>query len=114
MLPRAQTKGYNGRGAPLRHGDNTLVVHRQRPEWVGAAQKEFAWWLGFGLAAVSCATMGLFAAPLWLTLTLCGLCLSILFLETAFGICVGCALQSRFGRTPPRYCPGDSCAVDAA
>jgi hypothetical protein len=91
-----------------------LVVHRQRPEWVGAAQKEFAWWLGFGLAAVSCATMGLFAAPLWLTLTLCGLCLSILFLETAFGICVGCALQSRFGRTPPRYCPGDSCAVDAA
>lgn len=26
-----------------------LIVRRQRREWVGAPQKEFAWWLGFGL-----------------------------------------------------------------
>lgn len=88
-----------------------LIVRRQKPEWVGASQKEFAWWLGFGLAAVSCATMGLFAAPLWVTLTLCGSCLTLLFLETAFGICVGCALQARFGKKPPMYCPGGTCEV---
>lgn len=88
-----------------------LAVHRQKPEWVGAPQKTFAWWLGFGLALVSCASMGLFAAPLWLTLALCGVCLTLLFLETAFGICVGCALQSRFGKQPPLYCPGGSCEV---
>lgn len=86
-----------------------LIVRRQQPEWVGAAQKQFAWWLGFGLAALSCTTMGLFAAPLWVTLALCSVCLTLLFLETAFGICVGCALQSRFGKEPPRYCPGGTC-----
>lgn len=89
-----------------------LAVWRQRPEWVGAPQKEFAWWLGFGLALVSCTTMGFFAAPLWVTLALCGTCLTLLFLETAFGICVGCALQSKFGKQPPQYCPGGTCEVD--
>lgn len=88
-----------------------LAVRRQRPEWVGAEQKAFAWWLGFGLALVSCASMGLFAAPLGLTVALCSLCLSFLFLETAFGICVGCALQAKFGRTAPRYCPGGTCEL---
>lgn len=90
-----------------------LIVSCQRPEWVGAPQKAFAWWLGFGLALVSCAGMGLLQAPLWLTLSLCGLCLSLLFIETAFGICVGCALQSAFGRRAPQHCPGDSCAAPA-
>ena len=88
-----------------------LIVRRQRPEWVGAEQKRFAWWLGAGLAFVSCAAMGLLGAPLGITLALCSACLAILFLETAFGICVGCALQARFGRTAPRYCPGDSCVA---
>lgn len=88
-----------------------VAVRRQRPEWVGAQQKAFAWWLGFGLALVSCSTMGLFAAPLWVTLALCSVCLTFLFLETAFGICVGCALQARFGKTAPRYCAGGTCDV---
>ena len=91
-----------------------LVVSGQRPEWVGASQKEFAWWLGFGLALVSWTTTGLYAAPHWLSLTLCGVCLTLLFLETAFGICVGCALQARFGKQPPRYCPGNTCEVGPA
>ncbi len=91
-----------------------LIVIRQKPEWVGAPQKEFAWWLGFALATVSCSTMGLFAAPFWVTLALCGTCLVMLFLETAFGICVGCSLQKLFSKTPPQYCPGDSCETDAA
>lgn len=91
-----------------------LIVRRQRPEWVGASQKEFAWWLGLGLALTSCMTMGLLAAPLWITLVLCSVCLSLLFLETAFGICVGCALQIRFGKQAPRYCPGGSCDVSGS
>ena len=90
-----------------------LIVMRQKPEWVGARQKEFAWWLGFGLATISCSTMGLFAAPFWVTLTLCGVCLTMLFLETAFGVCVGCSLQTLFSKTPPQYCPGDTCSTDA-
>lgn len=88
-----------------------LAVWRQRPEWVGAPQKEFAWWLGFALALIACASIGLFAAPLRLALALCGVCLSLLFFETAFGICVGCVLQNRFGTQRPLYCPGGSCEV---
>lgn len=88
-----------------------LIVSKQQPKWVGASQKEFAWWLGFGLALVSCAGMGALGAPLAATLALCGLCLTLLFLETAFGICVGCALQRLLTKTPPQYCPGDTCRV---
>ncbi|WP_318244720.1 DUF4395 domain-containing protein [Microbacterium pullorum] len=86
-----------------------LIVRRQRPEWVGAPQKEFAWWLGIGLGLVTCAGMGLFAAPFALVLALCGTCLSLLFVETAFGICPGCHLQRLFTRTPPQHCAGDAC-----
>lgn len=87
-----------------------LAVRRQRPEWVGASQKTFAWSLGLGMALLACFAMG------WLgwtavALALCGMCLTLLFLESAFGICVGCALQSRFGRTPPQLCPGGSCTT---
>lgn len=88
-----------------------LIVRNQVPEWVGAPQKRFAWWLGFGLALISCASMGLLALPFWVTLALCSVCLSFLFLETAFGICVGCALQQRFGKQPVMYCPGGTCEV---
>lgn len=90
-----------------------LAVRGQRPEWVGAPQKEFAWWLGLGIAILSCSSMGLLSAPLWLVLALCGLCLGLLFLETAFGICVGCALQTRFGGRQPVHCPGGRCEVPA-
>ena len=86
-----------------------VIVYRQRPEFVGAPQKRFAWSLGLGIALTSCFTMGWLAAPLWVVLILCGICMSVLFLETAFGICVGCELQKRFSRTAPQYCPGDSC-----
>ncbi|MGB4634608.1 MAG: DUF4395 domain-containing protein [Arcanobacterium sp.] len=91
-----------------------LAVRGQQPEWVGAPQKEFAWWLGFGLALTSCGAMGFFGAELWVTLALCALCLTLLFLESAFGICVGCQLQSLFGKQPPLYCPGGVCEVDSS
>ncbi len=89
-----------------------LAVHGQKPEWVGASQKVFAWWLGFGMAATFCATTGYLSAPLWVALALCGLCLSLLFLETAFGICVGCKLQSLFSKQQPMYCPGGTCEIN--
>lgn len=86
-----------------------LFVRRQKPEWVGAPQKVFAWNLGFGMALVACASMGLFPGPMWVTLALCGGCLAMLFAETAFGICIGCHLQRLFSRTAPQHCPGGTC-----
>lgn len=86
-----------------------LAVSRQRPEWVGAPQKLFAWWLGYGMGLAACLATGLLQAPFWVTLVLCGICLALLFLETAFGICVGCRLQSLLTKTPPQYCAGGTC-----
>lgn len=86
-----------------------LIVRRQRPEWVGADQKKLAWQLGLGMAFTSCIVMGVLGLDEAVTLALCGLCLSILFLESAFGICVGCSLFRIFSRTKPRLCPGDTC-----
>ncbi|WP_241978388.1 DUF4395 domain-containing protein [Cryobacterium sp. Hz9] len=87
----------------------TLMVRRQRPEWVGADQKKLAWTLGLGTAFTSCIVMGFFAIDDTVTLVLCGVCLSILFLETAFGICVGCFLYRVFAKEKPQLCPGDTC-----
>lgn len=88
-----------------------VIVRGQEPEWVGAPQKAFAWWLGAGLAFVSCTIMGFVGAPLWVTLTLCSVCMSLLFIETAFGICIGCALQRLCTAQPAQYCPGGTCDV---
>lgn len=87
-----------------------LMVRWQRPEWVGAPQKRFAWWLGFGLASVGCLGFGWLGFPAIWMLTLCGLCLVLLFLEAAMGICVGCELQRLFAKEPPQLCPGDRCS----
>ncbi|MDH6532850.1 hypothetical protein M2119_001087 [Aurantimicrobium minutum] len=86
-----------------------MIVRNQRPEFVGAPQKRFAWGLGLGIALPTCLALGVFNAPNAVALVMCGICMAVLFLETAFGICVGCELQKRFSRTAPQYCPGDSC-----
>lgn len=86
-----------------------LFVYRQRPEWVGAPQKRVAWGIGLTLAMVSCASLGLLALPVGVALALCAVCLIVLFLETAFGICVGCDLYRLFSKQKPLYCPGDVC-----
>jgi hypothetical protein len=87
----------------------SLIVRWQRPEWVGASQKTLAWSFGLGMALLSCLAMGWLGLPAAVTLTLCGLCLSLLFIESAFGICLGCELQRRLARTKPQLCAGDSC-----
>lgn len=86
-----------------------VIVRNQKPEWVGASQKRYAWGLGLGMALLGCFGMGLLGAPMLLVLVLCSLCQAFLFLEAAFGICVGCKLQRLFGKTEPQYCPGGTC-----
>jgi hypothetical protein len=86
-----------------------LAVYRQRPEWVSAKPKQVAWILGLALAMGTCFAMGRLGAPAEVVLAMCGTCVALLFLETAFGICVGCTLYRLFTRTKPEICPGDSC-----
>lgn len=85
----------------------TLLTRGQKPEFVRAEEKRFAWSLalvisGTVLALVGkqlfftpvCAGAPAFAAgsPCLIPMTLCALCLTIMWLESAVGFCVGCAL----------------------
>ncbi|HIP47372.1 MAG TPA: DUF4395 domain-containing protein [Lutibacter sp.] len=78
-----------------------LVVRKQSALPIGAIQKKFAWSLGLGLASV------IFVLSLFLqndvsffepVCMLCLICLVLLFLETSFGICMGCKLYYLFIR----------------
>lgn len=88
----------------------SLLVRAQRPEWVGAAQKKLAWSFGLVMAFISCGVMGFLNVSNGITLGLCSLCLSLLFIESAFGICLGCELQRAFAKQKPQLCAGDTCS----
>ena len=86
----------------------SLILRRQRPEWVGEQQK-LTWTIGLVLAFVSCTAMGFLGVSAEIQLALCSVCLGLLFIESAFGICVGCELQRRFSSEKPQLCAGDAC-----
>lgn len=96
-----------------------LLVHGQAPLPIGAIQKKFAWSLGLTLmAAVFAMSLQLITDPSWFdpVCMVCLVCLLFLYLETAFGICVGCklyglALRLGLARAPAvaPNCMGDAC-----
>jgi len=99
----------------------TIIVHKQSPLPIGAIQKKFAWSLGLVLSAVIFGLSILLQNDIFYfdaVCLLCIVCIVLLFLETAFGICVGCQLYFialRFKLFPkPKEdekpnCMGDSC-----
>lgn len=86
-----------------------LIVSRQRPEYVGAAQKKFAWKIGFGLAATMFVLLIVVNAHSIISAVSCLLCLLLLFLESAFGICAGCWVYGLYYKEKVEYCPGEIC-----
>jgi hypothetical protein len=84
-------------------------VRRQVPEWAGAPQKRFAWAIGFVLAAAMLYLVVLNNMIGPLNLIICATCLTFLFFETAFGICIGCKLFNLFNKEAARLCPGGAC-----
>lgn len=98
-----------------------LFVRKQSPIQIGAIQKRFAWSLGSALSGA------IFVLSIFLlgneslfepVCMLCIVCLALLFLETAFGICIGCklyALSIRIGilKAPKERpnCIGDTCEI---
>lgn len=98
-----------------------LFVRKQTPLPIGAIQKKFAWSLGLILATT------IFVLSLFLindtsffksVCSLCFICMILLYLETAFGICVGCkfyylAINLKLMKQPVEKpnCMGDSCDI---
>lgn len=87
------------------------IVRKQEPELTGAPQKRFAWGLGLAIALVMAFwTMGLnLSGPV--ALLGCLTCIVLLLLESAFGICVGCAIYNRIWPGVAQYCPGGVCSI---
>jgi len=88
-----------------------FFVRNQKPEYVGAAQKRFAWFLGIILAYPMFYYLVIAFQPNPIKVLVCLICMALLFLESAFGICLGCKMFEWFNRKNPKYCPGGVCEV---
>jgi hypothetical protein len=88
-----------------------LIVRNQTPEYVGAAQKKFAWVIGVVLSATMLVFFIFVNAYSPITGIICLICLIFLFFESAFGICLGCKFYPLFFKDKVQYCPGEVCDV---
>jgi Domain of unknown function (DUF4395) len=86
------------------------LVRKQAPEYSGAAQKAFAWAIGFALSLLMFYLMVLnqYIGPL--NLWVCGICLTLMWFETSAGICIGCKIYNAVAKDPAQLCPGNTCA----
>ena len=97
-----------------------LIVSNQKPDWVGAIQKRFAWSLGLLMATSMIVLSMIYGVRGAIPFTICGICLTLLFFEISFGICIGCKLY--YGlmnvgviKKPQSMpaCPGGVCEIPA-
>ncbi|MCB4743598.1 MAG: DUF4395 domain-containing protein [Sulfurovum sp.] len=88
-----------------------FFVQNQKPEYVGAVQKRFAWILGWIIFLPMMNWFVLHWEVTFYRVLLCKFCLGIIFFESAFGICVGCKLYALFSRKEAQYCPGGVCEI---
>lgn len=85
----------------------SFVVSNQQPEWVEAKPKKFAWIFGVILGVIM-AYYVVFDIMTPARALVCVLCLILLFLESAFGICLGCIVYKKLNMKLYK-CPGDVC-----
>jgi hypothetical protein len=87
-----------------------LFVRNQTVEYVGAPQKRFAWGIGFVLASIMfyMVVINNIVGPA--NMLVCLLCLTLLFFESAFGICIGCTIYNLFNKEKAKLCPGNVCS----
>ena len=88
-----------------------FISRNQEPEYTGGLQKRFAWTLGW---IISLPMMWWFVLHWDITfykVLICVLCLTLMFLETAFSVCVGCIIYKIIIREDPKHCPGGVCKI---
>ena len=90
------------------------IVRYQTPDWVGAPQKRFAWGIGLALGLVMFWTMGINQIVGPINMLVCGTCLTLMFCESAFGICLGCKVYNLFNKEKAQLCPGGVCEIPTA
>ena len=90
-----------------------FAVRNQLPEYVGAPQKRFAWAIGFALALVMLFLIVINNLIGPINLLVCAACLTLMFFESAFGICLGCKVYNALHKEQAQLCPGGSCEMPA-
>ncbi len=88
-----------------------FVVRNQEPDYTGGLQKRFAWTLGW---FISLPMMWWFVIHWDITfykVLICILCLTLMFLEASFSICVGCMIYKMIIKEDPKHCPGGVCEI---
>jgi hypothetical protein len=88
-----------------------IVVAHQAPEYTAAAPKRFAWWIGLALATFMLVTMIFMQQMSFLNFAVCGVCILLLFMESSFGICLGCVIYNRVLKREMTLCAGGVCEV---
>jgi len=88
-----------------------FFVQNQRPEYVGATQKRFAWGIGLLLAVPMFYLLVIDFQPNPIKVLVCIICLALLFFESAFSICLGCKIYGMFKKDPVTHCPGGICEI---
>ena len=88
-----------------------FFVQNQTPEYVGAAQKRFAWSLGLLLALPMFYYLVINWQPNPIKVAICVLCLLLLIFESAFSICLGCKIYNLVMPQKATHCPGGVCEI---
>lgn len=88
-----------------------FAVRNQTPQYVGAAQKKFAWYIGLTLSTAMFIHMIVFNAYGPINGFSCLICMILMFFEVAFGICIGCKIYGLFNKGKVQYCPGEVCEL---
>ena len=89
-----------------------FFVRHQKVEYIGAPQKRFAWLIGLVLAVIMFYLIVLNNVIGPFNLLVCLICLTLLFFEAAFGICIGCKIYNVFHKEKAKLCPGNSCEIN--
>jgi hypothetical protein len=96
------------------------LVARRRPHWVSAKPKRFAWTLGL-LMSLAMAVITNVDIRGTLPLTICLICMTLMWLEAVLGLCLGCEIygllvRRRWVAPDPaiELCSGDVCATNGS
>ncbi len=88
-----------------------IVVAHQTPEYTAASPKRFAWWIGLGLASIMLVTIVFMHNMSLLNFAICGVCIVLLFMESSFGICLGCIVYNKLLKQEMTLCAGGVCEI---
>ena len=88
-----------------------FIVQNQKPEYVGGAQKRFAWSLGWLISLPMIYWFVLHWDITFYKVLICVLCITLMFLESAFSICIGCMIYKAITKEDPKHCPGGVCEI---